>query len=101
MSPLTGGRDLQSAQEGVHGVGGVDQAIRDADEGGVDQGRLAAERRLERAERGNRCERLAGAERASQAAHCRAECHGERVQPRRSDVTGLTVTRGSLAQRTL
>jgi hypothetical protein len=60
LSPLTGWRDPQGAQEGVHGVGGVDQAIRDAAEGGVDQGWLAAERRLERAARGNRWGRLPG-----------------------------------------
>ena len=35
MSTLTGRRDPQGAQEGVHGIDGVDQAIRDADEGGV------------------------------------------------------------------
>jgi hypothetical protein len=50
------------AQDGIHGVDGVHQAIRDADEGGVDQSWPAAERGLERAERGNRAGRLPGAE---------------------------------------
>ena len=99
LSTLTGWRAPQDAQEGIHGVDGVDQAIRDADEGGVAQVRLAAERRLERAERGHRFGRLAGPERERQSAHRRAECRGECVQPLRSAVTGLAVARGPLAQR--
>jgi hypothetical protein len=91
LSTLTGRRVPQGAQEGIHGVDSVDQAIRDADEGGVAQVRLAAERRLERAERGNWFGRLAGPERERQAAHRRLECRGECVQPLRSDVTGVAM----------